>query len=79
MERFREQKKDLHMVFIDLEKAYDKIPRNIMWWSLDKHEVPSKYVTLIKNMYNNIVTSVRRNDGNTDYFLIKIELHQGQP
>ena len=55
MERFREQKKDLHMVFIDLEKAYDKIPRNVIWWSLDKHKVPSKYVTLIKEMYNNVV------------------------
>jgi Reverse transcriptase (RNA-dependent DNA polymerase) len=30
IERHREQK-DLHMIFIDLEKTYDKIPRNIMW------------------------------------------------
>ena len=28
-------------------------------------------------MYNNVVTSVRTNDGNTDYFPIKIGLHQG--
>ena len=77
MERFREQKKNLHMVFIALEKAYDKIPINVMWWSLDKHKVPSKYVTLIKDMYNNVVTSVRTNDGNIDYFPIKIGLHQG--
>jgi len=71
MEQFREQKKDLHMVFIDLEKAYDKIPRNVVWWALDKHKVPTKYVTLIKDMYNNAGTSVRTNDGNTNYFPIK--------
>jgi hypothetical protein len=28
-------------------------------------------------MYNNAMTSVRTNDGNTDYFPIKIGLHQG--
>jgi hypothetical protein len=58
MERYKEQKKDLHMVFIDLEKAYDKIPRNLMWWALDKHKVPTKYVTLIKDMYDKVVTRV---------------------
>ena len=47
------------MVFIDLEKAYDKIPINVMWWALDKHKVPSKHVTLIKDMYNNVVTVSR--------------------
>ena len=77
MERYREQKKDLHMIFIDLEKAYDKIPRNVMWWALDMHKVPTKYVALIKDMYNNVMTRVRTSDGDTDDFPIKIGLHQG--
>jgi hypothetical protein len=29
-ERHQEQKNDLHLIFINLEKAYDKIPRNII-------------------------------------------------
>jgi hypothetical protein len=46
------------MVFIDLEKAYDKIPRNIMLWDLNKHKVLTKYIGLIKDMYTNVVASV---------------------
>ena len=47
-----------------------------MWWALDKHKVPTKYVTLIKDMYDKVVTSVRTTDGDTNVFPINIELHQ---
>ena len=44
---------------------------------MDKHKVPTKYVGLIKDMYNNVVTSVQTSDGDTDDFPIRIGLHQG--
>jgi hypothetical protein len=60
------------MIFIDLEKSYDKILRNIMWWVLEKKRVPTKYV---KDMYINIVTCVRACYDESDAFPIKIRLH----
>jgi hypothetical protein len=77
MKKYREQKKDMHMIFNDLEKAYDKVTRNVMWWALQKHKVSSKYITLINDMYDNVVISVRTSDGDTNNFPINIGLHQG--
>jgi hypothetical protein len=54
---------------------YDKVSKTIMWWDLQKHRVSTNYVTLIKNMYDNIVTIVRTSDGDTNDFLINIGLH----
>jgi Reverse transcriptase (RNA-dependent DNA polymerase) len=65
------------MIFIDLDKAYDKVPKNIMWWALKRKRVPTKYVTLIKDMYTNVVTYVRACDGESDVFSFKIGLYQG--
>jgi hypothetical protein len=48
-----------------------------MWWALEKHKVPTKYITLIKDMYRGVVTCVRTCDGDTSDFPIKIVLHQG--
>jgi hypothetical protein len=77
MERYREQNKNLQLVFIHLEKAYDKVLRNVMWWALEKHKVPTKYITLIKDKYKDVVTFVRTCDGDTSDFPIKIGLHHG--
>ena len=62
---------------VDLEKACDKIPRNVMWWALEKHKASTKYIILIKDMYDNVVTSVRTSDDDADDFPIKIGRHQG--
>lgn len=77
MEKFRERRKDLHLVFIDLEKAYDSIPRDVIWRSLEERGVSSLYVTAIQDMYSQATTCVRTPVGDTHYFPVGIGLHQG--
>ena len=44
IEKYREMQKELHMMFIDLEKAYDRVPRQEVWRCLREQGVPEKYV-----------------------------------
>ena len=49
------------MIFIDLEKAHDRIPKEIMSWILKNKGFPLKYVRVIKDMHDvalaNVITS----------------------
>ena len=47
MEKFREKQKTLHMVFIDIEKACDRVPRQEVWCCVREKEVTEKYVKMI--------------------------------
>lgn len=46
-EKYRQVHKNLHIVFVDLENAYDRVPREVLWWDLKEKKVPAKYVALI--------------------------------
>ena len=59
MEKYRERKKDFHMVFIDLEKAYDSIPRRIIWDSLKAKGISLRYIEVIQDMYDNVSINIQ--------------------
>ena len=59
MEKYRERKKDLHMVFIELEKAYDSISRCVIWDSLKARGISSVYIEAIRDMYDRVSTNIQ--------------------
>nr|GEU56072.1 integrator complex subunit 11 [Tanacetum cinerariifolium] len=50
LEKYRERQKDLHMAFLDLEKAYDSVPRELVWKTLLDKGTPRRYSRVIKDM-----------------------------
>ncbi|KAA5571927.1 reverse transcriptase family protein, partial [Acinetobacter baumannii] len=76
-EKHRDVHRNLHMVFVDLEKAYDRVPRAVLWWALNEKGIPGKYVRLICAMYSRARTYVRTAAGNSDEFNVAVGLHQG--
>ena len=60
-----------------LEKARDRVPREVVYWCMRKRGVPEKYVRLVKATCANSTTRVRMMLENTGEFEIKVGLHQG--
>ncbi|XP_037773627.1 uncharacterized protein LOC119569633 [Penaeus monodon] len=61
----------------DLEKAYDRIPKQEVWRCMRKRGVTEKYLRMIQETYKNVTTKLRCTLGMTDGVEVKVGLHQG--
>ncbi|KAK3575129.1 hypothetical protein QTP86_020814, partial [Hemibagrus guttatus] len=77
MEKYRDGQRELHCVFVDLEKVYDRVPREELWYCMRKSGVAEKYVRVLQDMYERSRTVVRCAVGQTEEFKVEVGLHQG--
>ena len=76
-ENFRVKGKKLYFGFVDLEKAFDRVPREVISWAMRKLGVEEWLVSAVMSMYTGAVTVVRTVYGNSKGFEAKVGIHQG--
>ena len=77
IEKHGEGQKNIRVIFVDLEKAYDSIPREETWRSSRERNVPEKYIRLVQDMHQGCQPVVRRAAGESNGFGVEVGLHQG--
>ncbi|XP_056004178.1 uncharacterized protein LOC130049950 [Ostrea edulis] len=59
-EKYLTVNKRFCMGFVNLEKAFDRVPQKMIWWALRKLSVEAWIVRLVQEMYVNARSCVRR-------------------
>ena len=67
----------VYMVFVDLEKAYARVPRQEVWRCMREKGVPEKYVRIVKDTYVEVRTKVKNSESFTSTITVRVGLHQG--
>jgi hypothetical protein len=76
-EKYIAAKKPLFFAFVDLEKAFDRVPRKVLWWALRSLGVEEWTVRVIQAMYANARSRVRVNGQYSEEFGVGVGVHQG--
>jgi len=76
-ENFRVKGKKLYFGFVDLEKAFDRVPRQVIRWAMRKLGAEEWLISTVMSMYTGAKTVVRTVYGNSECFERKVGMHQG--
>ena len=57
-EKYRDKKKKLNICFVNIEKAFHRIPRKVMEWATKKKGLPEVIVRVLMSLYHGAKTKV---------------------
>ena len=74
---YRAKNRPLYHIFVDLEKAFDRIPRASITWALRRQGVPEILVRSVMQLYVGSTTKVLAAGGLSDVLGLSVGVHQG--
>ena len=66
-------------VFVDLEKAFDRVPRGVLWGMLREYGVPDPLIGAVRSLYDRCQSLVCFAGSKSDTFPVMVGLRQGCP
>ena len=75
--KFPDVNKTLYMACVDLEKAFDRVPRCVIWWTLRKLGIKEWLVQLKQSMYEKARSRLCVGCNMREEFSVKVGVHQG--
>ena len=76
-EEFLAKQKKLYMCFVDLEKAFDRVPRKVVEWAMRKKGIPEALVTAVMSLNKGVRTIVKVGAHLSEESEVNIGVHQG--
>ena len=76
-EKFRAKNKKLFFIFVDLENAFDWVPREVICFALRWKGVPEYLVDGVMSLYKSCKTTVSGDGELSSSFSVKVGVHQG--
>jgi len=76
-ENCRVKGKKLYFGFGDLEKAFDRVPKEVIRWATHKLGVEEWLVSAVMSMYTGAKTVVKTVYGNSCGFEVKVGMNKG--
>ena len=77
LEQSQEYKSPLYVTFIDFEKAFDSLDREVLWKLMQYYGIPAKLTNIIRNTYKGMECRVLHEGQLTEPFKVTTGVRQG--